>query len=167
MTRYLKHVARMCLLTAGVLMAAQALVSARPTRTGVSGTSNITETIDGEIVRDPAGNSHIKQLVQRGNFELCCGDFAIHGTQVLGLNGVLDKTGSGPIAGSFTVIAEGNGVEMVLWEGTVHGTLEGLHFSGEIKAHGQGPYAGLILTLHIEETDTPEEFALTGSILDP
>jgi hypothetical protein len=174
MTRDITHVARMCMLTAGILMAVQVLVSARPTRTGVTGFSDVqNEPIGGEIVQDAAGNFHIKQFAQRGNFELEeieGGDFAIQGTQVLVLNGVLDETGSGPIAGRFTVTAEVDGVEAVIWEGTVHGVLEKLHFTGEIKAHGRGPYAGLILTLdvvEIEPTETTEEFALTGSILDP
>ena len=171
MTRDITHCARMCMLTAGILMAVQALVSARPTRTGVTGNSNVQRTVDGEIVQDVAGNSHIKQLAQTGDFVLCCGDFAIQGTQLLVLNGVLDATGSGPIAGRFTVKAEDvDGVETVIWEGTVHGALEGLHFIGHITAHGQGPYAGLILMLDIEEiapTETMEVFELTGSILDP
>jgi hypothetical protein len=164
----------MCLLTAGMLMAVQVQVSARPTQTAVIGTSNLqNDPVGGAIDEDPAGNSHIKQFAQIGDFELVGVDdnvFSIQGIQSLVLNGVLDATGSGPIAGRFTVKADIDGVETVLWEGTVHGALEGLHFSGEITAHGQGPYAGLILTLHVEEiepTDTTEEFALTGSIRDP
>jgi hypothetical protein len=88
---------------------------------------------------------------------------------VLVLDGVLDETESGPTAGRFTVKADVNDVETVIWEGTVHGALERLHFRGEITAHGRGPYAGLILTLDIEEigeTETSEVFELTGSILD-
>ncbi len=80
---------------------------------------------------------------------------------MLVLNGVLDATGSGPIAGRFTVRADVNDVDTAIWKGTVRGTLEGLHFSGHIMAHDQGPYTGLILTLKIEEiepTDTTEVF---------
>ena len=174
MTRDITSFARMCMLTAGILMAVQALVSARPTRTIVTGFSDVqNQPVGGEIVQDAAGNSHIKQLAQIGNFELVergGGNFAIQATQLLVLNGVLDETGSGPIAGSITVIADVDGVKTVIWEGTVHGALEGLHFIGHITAHGQGPYAGLRLTLDIEEikpTETTEEFKLTGSILDP
>ena len=170
MTRDITHVARMCMLTADILIAVQALVSARPTRTDVAGTSYVEDTVGGEIVEDAAGNSHIKQLVQTGDFELQGGHFAIQGTQVLVLNGVLDKTGSGPIAGRFTVKADVDGVEAVIWKGTVHGVLEGLHFTGKITAHGRGPYAGLILMLDVKEIETPEPpevFALTGYILDP
>jgi hypothetical protein len=171
MTRDTTHFARLCMLTAGILIAVQALVSARPTRIYVTGISTIEATVDGEIVPDAADNLHIKQLVQTGDFKLVersGGNFAIQGTQVLVLNGVLDDTQSGPIAGRFTVKADVDGA--VIWEGSVHGVLEGLHFTGEIKAHGRGPYAGLILTLHIEEgapMEDAEVFELTGSILDP
>jgi hypothetical protein len=170
MTHDITHFARMCLLTAGILIAVQALVSARPTRIYVTGTSTIEATQGGEFVQDPAGNSHIKQLVQTGDFTLVernSGELVTQGTQVLVLNGVLDQTNSGPIAGRFTVV---DGVGTVIWEGTVHGVLDELHFTGEITAHGRGPYAGLILTLKVVETkppETPEKFDLTGSILDP
>jgi hypothetical protein len=174
MTRDITHLARMCMLTAGILMAVQALVSAQPTRILVRGFSDLQNVpVGGEIVEDPAGNLHIKQFAQTGDFklvELDGGDFAIQGTQVLVLNGVLDETESGPIAGRFTVTAEVDDVETVIWKGTIHGTLEGLHFIGHITAHGRGPYAGLILTLDVEEiapTETTEKFELTGSILDP
>jgi hypothetical protein len=46
------HVARMCMLTSGILMAVQAFVSARPTRTYVAGTSYVEDTVGGEIVEE-------------------------------------------------------------------------------------------------------------------
>ena len=82
MTRDIAYLVRMCMLTAGILMAVQALVSARPTRICVTGSSTIEDT-EGEIVQDAADNSHIKQLVQTGDFTLFeCDDgpFAIQGT---------------------------------------------------------------------------------------
>ena len=171
MTRDITPFARLCMLTAGILIAVPALVSARPTRTIVTGLSDVqNQPVGGDIVQDAAGNSHIQQLVQTGDFQLVesdCGDFTIQGTQLLVLNGVLDETGSGPIAGSFTVKDD---AETVIWKGTMHGTLEALHFIGHITAHGQGPYAGLILRLDVEEiapTPTTEEVALTEYILDP
>lgn len=170
MLRSMTHVARMCLLTAGILMAVQALVSARATRTDVAGISDVQYTVGGERVPDAAGNLHIKQLVQIGDFKLAGDGFDMQGIQVLVLNGVLDATGSGPIAGRFTVKADIDGVETVIWEGMVHGALDGLHFIGQITAHGRGPYAGLRLRLDVEEietTGTTEEFEFTGSILDP
>ena len=51
MTRYITHCARICMLTAGILMAVQALVSARPTRTLVTGFSDVqNQPVGGEIV---------------------------------------------------------------------------------------------------------------------
>lgn len=118
MTRDITHFARMCMLTAGILMAVQALVSAQPTRIVVSGFSDVQNVpVGGDIVRDAAGNLHIKQFAQTGDFELVerdGGDFAIQGTQLLVLNGVLDETGSGPIAGSITVKANVDRVETVI-----------------------------------------------------
>ncbi len=174
MTRDITQLSRMCMLTAGILMAVQALVSAQPTRILVSGFSDVQNVpVGGDIVPDAAGNLHIKQFAQAGDFDLVehdSGDFAIQGIQLLVLNGVLDATGSSPIAGSFTVTADVDEVETVIWKGTIRGTLERLHFIGHITARGQGPYAGLILRLDVEEiapTATTEEFALTGSILAP
>ena len=120
-----------------------------------------------------AGNLHIKQFAQTGNFQLVerdSEDVVSQGTQLLVLNSVLDATESGPIAGSFTVTADVDYEETVIGEDTIHGTLEGLHFTGHITAHSQRLYAGLILTLDVvetEPTETTEEFELTGSILDP
>ena len=64
MPRSIIHLARMCLLTAGMLMAVQ--VSARPTQTAVIGTSNVqNDPVGGAIVQDPAGNSHIRSRTCR------------------------------------------------------------------------------------------------------
>ncbi|MFW9804754.1 MAG: hypothetical protein ACFFFC_19010, partial [Candidatus Thorarchaeota archaeon] len=60
-----------------------------------------------------------------------------------------------------------------IWAGSVQGRLEQLSFTGQVVAHGQGPYAGLKLKLHMQEipgtpdNPNPEVFDLTGSILDP
>lgn len=114
------------------------------------------------------GNLHLKKAAFRGSFDLHGDGVTIHGSQLLVLNGVLDQSLSGPVAGRFIVTAEINGRPTTIWEGAIHGVVNALIFTGRAIAHGEGPYAGQKLLLEFRErpatpsNPNPEVFDLTG-----
>ena len=175
MTRLLTPVGRgfivVALLIAGLFVSIQQPVLAKATTIEVTGVSDVHGCVlGGAIVPDEEGNLHVQNYTQTGRFALQGDGIDIRGTQILVLTGILDATGSGFIEGSWIVISE---VGTVIWEGSTHGHVEQLSFTGEITGRGKGPYTGMKLTLDVQEipaapdNPNPEAFDLSGYILAP
>lgn len=146
--------------------------AAPPAVIPVAGVSDLhAGQVGGTIVPDRAGNLHLRQAAFQGDFALHGAGVTIVGTQTLVLTGVLDATLSGPVAGRFTVTALVNGQHTTLWDGTIHGVIRALSFTGRAVARGAGPSAGQHLTLLYQErpatpdNPNPEVFDLTGFIV--
>jgi len=152
----------------------QTTSAAPPQQIAVTGVSDALGGLaGGEIVPDGGGNPHLNAAAFFGGFELHGDGVLITGSQIVVLNGVVDQTLSGPVAGSFTVTSDVNGGGATIWSGTVHGFVEGLIFTGRAVAQGQGPYAGQKLTLYFQErpatpeNPNPEIFDLAGFLTRP
>jgi hypothetical protein len=169
-----RSVCVLAVLSIGLVVSIPGSVLARGTLTVVEGRADLLDDVEGAEPRsDSAGNLHFHQVLAQGDFSLQGDGIAIDGTQTLVLNGSVDRSFSGPFSGTFTVRTLLEGQDTVIWEGHVHGQVVHLIFTGRITAHGQGPFAGMLLQLDVQEDDptpetpNPETFDLTGWILDP
>ena len=154
-----------------LLTVSPAALAAGPESVAVTGVSDLlVGQVDGVLVPDPAGHLHLRQAAFEGSFHLEGNGISITGTQVIVLNGVLDATLSGPVAGSLTVTVDERGESIVVWQGTIHGRVDALIFTGQAVARGVGPHAGQQLKLTYQErpatpgVPNPEVFDLAGAV---
>lgn len=167
---------RVLVLTAlllGLGLSMPGAVGAKATRTAVAGVADLSEDIlGGDIRTDGADKLHFHQVIQTGHIALWGEGITIDGIQTVVLNGTLNQDFTGPFAGIWTVRTLLAGQETVIWQGHIHGQVVELVFHGRITAQGQGPFAGMLLRLTIEEDtshpeDPVERFTLIGWLLDP
>jgi hypothetical protein len=144
-------------------------LAAPPERVTMTGVGDLLGgQVGGDLVPDAAGHLHLRQAAFRGSFALEGGGISIKGAEVIVLNGVLDATLSGPVAGTLTIATGITPESTTLWQGTIHGRVNALIFTGQAVAHGVGPYAGQHLKLTYQErpatpgNPNPEIFDLTG-----
>src|SRR6478672_5548546 len=131
------------LLLAMMLTVCPTAFAARSEPVSVTGVSDLLGgQVGGTLVPDAAGNIHLRKAEYQGSFALEGENIHVVGTQLIVLNGVLDATLSGPVAGSLTVTVDVSGNPVTVWQGTVHGRVIGLIFTGQAVAHGVGRYAG-------------------------
>jgi len=152
------------LLIIGLIVSITGTISAKATKTEVTGQASLTQIIDLQFFNDEAGGLHIRNLVLAGNFSLTGDGINIEGTLIEEIIANLDETLSGPAHASFTVTIDGE--ETVIWEGHASGQAVGLSTSGKAVAQGSGPFAGMKLKFSFEETSFLI-YSLEGHILDP
>ena len=112
------------LLIIGLIVSITGTISAKATKTEVTGQATLTQVIDLQFFYDEAGGLHIRNLVLAGDFSLTGDGINIEGTLIEEIIANLDETLSGPAHASFTVTIDGE--ETVIWEGHASGQAVGL-----------------------------------------
>ena len=161
------------LLTLALIVGVQGSVLAKATKVDVKGDCDLTWTwpLTGKQWRDGANHLHMVDTEATGGFSLYSVDgdgFVFSGWQKVILSCNLADY-YGPCHGTIAISDEKDGT--VFWEGRIQLTTVDRMTSGQIVAHGRGPYEGTQLKLDWQERDdlgpNPDVFKLAGRLQYP
>jgi hypothetical protein len=133
----------------------------------VTGTLDTTGGLldPGEAGRDEKGRLNLRNRVVWGTFRLDFGGVAMTGKSVMSLYGRLDDDDSGAVFGTFSLLAEVYGAQLLIWEGHWAGQCVRREVSGVLLGRGRELFAGRKLRLRMKEAGSVggRQFRIEGS----